>query len=94
MRSQQTIAQIKEAVKTKYAWPGGYPMYLIMSDGDALCMSCAHREWRLIYQAWQDNSRDGWKPEGAEINYEDEDLFCCNCGERIESAYGEREEAV
>ena len=32
-----------EAIRTaaqKYAWPGGYPMYVIMADGESLYPDC------------------------------------------------------
>jgi len=32
---------------------------------------------------------DDWRLVGVEINYEDTDLYCCHCGEQIESAYGD-----
>lgn len=81
--------ELRKAIRAKYAWPGGYPMFLVMSDGEALCMDCARKEYKQIAYANRHNSRDGWRVEGAEINYEDNDLYCAHCSARIESAYGE-----
>ena len=27
-----------------YAWPGGYPIYYVLADGETLCPACANRE--------------------------------------------------
>lgn len=71
-----------------YAWPGGYPIYLVMADGEALCIKCARGHHHEILAAGPD---DSWAAQGSDINWEDGDLHCCHCGERIESAYAEPE---
>ncbi len=80
---------IKEAIRSQYAWPGGYPLYLVTSDGECLCMGCGKKEYRQIVWAIRHNTSDGWKVEAAAINWEDPDLFCAHCDNRIESAYAE-----
>ena len=82
----------------KYAWPGGYPVYYLAERGwrdietgildwahhnreiDTCCASCASKasEYDLILI-------------GQEANYEDTELYCDVCNERIESAYAEDE---
>jgi hypothetical protein len=69
-----------------YAWPGGYPLFAITSDGAALCKKCAATERALIGTT---TGTDGWCVVGIDINYEDPELFCDHCGDRIESAYAE-----
>ena len=81
--------KLRNAVRTKYAWPGGYPMYIVMADGAALCIDCAKDNYRLIARSNRDNFTDGWKPAGVDVNYEDPELYCDHCGDRIESAYAE-----
>lgn len=76
----------------QYAWPGGYPMYLITSDGGALCFDCAKEEARQIMDSIRNRYHDGWRVTHCDINYEDNDLYCCHCDKKIESAYGEDEE--
>ena len=82
-------AAIKEAVRSKYAWPGGYPLFLITSDGAALCCDCAKQEYKQIAYSIRHNLRDGWRVEAADVNWEDPDLYCDHCSKRIESAYAE-----
>jgi hypothetical protein len=76
---------------TKYAWPGGYPVYYVTSDGASLCASCVDKEIKTILESTLESSRDGWAVEGADINWEDSNLFCDHCSKRIESAYAEDE---
>lgn len=86
-----TLRQLyRERVGRKYAWPGGYPTFFVLSDGEALCHACAKDERSNIVRATL-TARDhsGWKLEGEDINWEDPDLFCCHCNGRIESAYAD-----
>jgi len=83
------INQVKHAIRNPYAWPGGYPVYTLMSDGEMLCSTCARDNFRLIVQATKDNWRDGWQAEATMINWEDNDAYCCHCNKKLESAYGE-----
>ena len=81
----------KEFIRHNYAWPGGYPRYLVACDGEAICHTCTKDNARLILCATRAKDRSGWQAAGIEINYEDGALFCCNCNARIESAYAEPE---
>lgn len=89
MSPVETLHQVKRAIRHPYAWPGGYPLYVVMADGEALSCEAARREWRQIVYATLHGLRDGWRALGAEINWEDTALYCAHTGERIESAYGE-----
>jgi hypothetical protein len=86
-------ADQKRAIKSaldKFAWPGGYPVFLVTSDGAALCPDCVRSELRSIVSAARDNdTRCGWHPAAADINWEEADLYCDHCSNRIESAYAE-----
>lgn len=60
------------------AWPGMYPLfYFAESTGQTFCPDCA-------------NQKDA-EPEvtHVDINYENEDMYCDGCGNKIESAYGD-----
>lgn len=75
----------------KYAWPGGYPLFLVMQDGGCLCATCVDEERGRIHQAALEKRRDGWAPMGVDVNWEDPSLLCDHCSQRIESAYAEDE---
>ena len=81
--------ELRKAIRSKFAWPGGYPMFVLLSDGEALCMDCAKSEYKQVARANRENLRDGWKPEAVAINWEDSDCYCAHCNGQIESAYGE-----
>lgn len=78
---------IKQAIREEYAWPGGYPLYLICSDSSCLCVKCGKTEYRQIAHSIRHDIRDGWKVEVTDVNWEDEDLYCDHCGDAIECAY-------
>lgn len=62
-----------------YAWPGGYPLYYILKDTNIVCPDCA-------------NKLPKGEVELADVNWENCDLYCDECGDRIESAYAEDED--
>lgn len=72
-----------------YAWPGGYPLFFITSDGDSLSFKAARENALSIARAIRDNDRGGWRVVAVDVNWEDPDLFCADSGDRIESAYAE-----
>lgn len=72
-----------------YAFPGGYPKFIVMHDGESLCWACFKANYSRMVQAVRENSHCGWRPVAADINYEDADLQCGHCAHRIESAYAE-----
>lgn len=88
----QTVADCKATIRAgEYAWPGGYPLFLLTSDGCPLCFDCAREEFSQIAYAIKYKLNDGWRIVGCDINYEEKDMLCGHCGERIESAYGDDE---
>jgi hypothetical protein len=90
----KSIGDFRKAIRNgKFAWPGGYPMFFVMDDGEAISFEAAKAERRNILEALAaDHAHDGWKPVAFEINWEDADLYCAHTGKRIESAYAEPEE--
>ena len=83
------LRDVKRAIREPHVWPGGYPLFIVMSDGGALSVDSARREFRQICRSTLQGARDGWSAAAVEVNWEDPDLFCDHSGERIESAYGE-----
>lgn len=74
-----------------YAWPGGYPLYYVTSDGAALCPDCVNAEIASIDGA---TKGDGWNVVGVDVNWEDAGMTCEHCSKRIESAYAEDEAEI
>ncbi len=56
-------------------YPGGYPVYYYDREQNVFCADCAEQHEEEIL--------------GATIYWEGPDVECDNCGEFIESAYGD-----
>jgi len=89
MPDRTPLEAFNDFLEHKYAWPGGYPMHAVMYDGEALCHKCCVENADLIRSHTTDNDRDDWTCIGVDINWEDPDLYCAHCNERIESAYAD-----
>ena len=59
-----------------YAWPGGYPIYYLTEEEETVCAACA-------------NTETSDPAEYGAVNWESTDMVCADCGEFIESAYGD-----
>lgn len=93
-REIETVADLKATLRAgQWTDVGGYPLYLVMADGEALSFDAARSEFRSLVDAiWNRTSViDGWRPVACEINYEDGFLYCSHTGNRIPSAYAEDE---
>lgn len=85
-----SISDFRRDIRTgPYAWPGGYPLFFITSDGCALSFAAAKSERRNILEAIATHSSDGWRVEACVANWEDSALYCDHTGKRIESAYAD-----
>ena len=83
-----TSADLKRALRTgPYAWPGGYPLFFVTDDGEALSFQAVMENIRLVFHSIRHQNNDGWRVIAVDINYEDQQLYCAHTGERIESAY-------
>jgi hypothetical protein len=74
-----------------HAWPGGYPLFFITSDGAALSFDAVRENLRSVLWSIRHDVNDGWRVIGCDVNWEDASLFCDHTGERIQSAYSEEE---
>ena len=86
-RTINSVADFKATLRAgSHVWPGGYPLYFIMADGEPMSFYAALTEARLIIEAMlRGDKHDQWRVIGCE----DTELFCCHTNQRIESAYGE-----
>jgi hypothetical protein len=88
-RKIETPADLKATLRAgPYTWPGGYPMYFVMADGEALSFKAAREQLAELLAAFRSCDRhDQWRAVGVEINYEDPDLVCAHTNEPIEAAH-------
>lgn len=89
----ETVAQFKATLRNgAFAWPGGYPLFLLTADGATLHFDCARKNARDIYSAIGDKrygASSGWRVVACDVNWEDSEMQCAQCSKRIESAYSE-----
>lgn len=89
-RDIENTLQLRATLRAgAYAWPGGYPLYFITSDGAALSFETVKKHLRAVSWSIQNKAGDGWRVVACDINYEDKDLCDEHTGKPIESAYGE-----
>lgn len=84
-----SICDLRRDIRSPYAWPGGYPMYFVTSDGAALSFATVRANLRNILEAISGDLHDGWQVVAADVNWEDTFLTCSHSGELIPSAYGD-----
>jgi hypothetical protein len=90
MENTMTTNDLKNYIRNgKYAWPGGYPMYFVANDGEALSFEAVKENYREIFSATKNKENNGWRIVGVDVNWEDENLYCSHTGNKIESAYGD-----
>ena len=70
-----------------YAWPGGYPLFYVTQDGGTLCPDCANSAESKGLTDDPDDTQ--WYIIACQANWEDESLYCDNCSDYIEFAYGD-----
>lgn len=89
----EILHRVKQAIRQPYAWPGGYPLFVVMDDGESMSIDAARENWRQICRAAIGRNDRDWIPCDVQINWEDPELFCVHSGKRIESAYAEPDES-
>lgn len=65
---------------SKWAWPGGYPLFYLTKQDNCLCPDCANDPDKIM---------TGDEIVAAGVNWEDASLYCDECSNRIQSAYAE-----
>ena len=90
--SSYTVSQFDtQLTQGAFAWPGGYPLFFITSDGGCLSFEAAKENAELIRAAIAEKSGNGWQITNCVVNWEDAELYCDHTGQRIPSAYAEPE---
>lgn len=92
-REITSVADLKATLRAgPVTWPGCYPLYFVTDDGAAISFATVREEFARIVGAMRDpHDRSGWRVVGCDVNYEDGELLDAHTGERIPSAYAEKE---
>ena len=80
--------EMMKLARQKYAWPGGYEIIFLTSDGEYLCADCVRSEANQTYRDTRDwtGSRSGSGWEIAAIgtaDYLEESTLCAHCGREL-----------
>ncbi len=99
--SKQAFKRVRRSLKLEvnreplpaFAWPGGYPLFYVFTDGGVICPACLNNNIDQIDEANRTgrgcNSHGGWAVDGVDANYEDEDMVCDHCHKPIPAAYAD-----
>ena len=80
-----TSLELRNAIRTKYAWPGGYEMFGVTSDGAVLCCDCMRAEYHQVAWSRRYQVNDGWRVDAIDsMATQDEPPACDHCGRTIE----------
>jgi hypothetical protein len=83
------LRSVRAFIREPYAWPGGYPLILVLADGETLCAKCARAEYRQISNATRHALRSDWRAFDVRVHWEGEPETCAHCMvAKTESAYG------
>jgi len=82
---------LKDALRSPFAWPGGYEKAIYLADGERICQACAIKNFRQIIKATRDNPADDWAFLTVDIYWEGPPQTCIECSRRLPSEYGDPE---
>ena len=86
-RDMAKLYRDDDGLLPSWAWPGGYPIVYLVSDGEFLCPNCANGKNGSAASEAKDAPHD-WRIIAAHIHYEGEPEYCAHCNAEIPSAYG------
>jgi len=66
-----------------FAWPGGYPLFFVTSDGGALSFDAVRTELFQVIYSIRHGIDDGWRVVACCIADGDEEVYCDHTGEPI-----------
>lgn len=81
-KSRAILHAVKAAIRSPFAWPGGYQISIVLADGELICPECARKEFRQIARATLADSRGGWTAAGVECAWEGENR-CVQCSRSL-----------
>lgn len=83
-RRNLTSLALRQVIRDKFAWPGGYAFYGVTSDGACLCCECMRSEYRSIAYARRHQLSDGWRVVAVDTtDWCEERTVCDHCNADI-----------
>jgi hypothetical protein len=94
MNKRYTVRDLMRDLRSgPYTSLGCYPTYFIAADGEALSHQAVRDNVWQVARAVRDGDNKEWQVIGFDVNWEDPNLYCAASGDRIESAYAEKDES-
>lgn len=62
-----TTRELRAALIEGYAWPGGYEIVFVTSDGALLCRGCVKENYRSVSYSMRHGISDGWRVVGIDL---------------------------
>ena len=85
-REIKTGADLRATLRAgPFAWPGGYPLFLLTNEGDTLSFAAAFERIEEETRAIRLGERS--RIVACDVNWEDPDMLCAHLGHQIPSAY-------
>jgi hypothetical protein len=78
---------IRDLRMGKFTPIGSYPLFFLMATGETLCPNCVKVEVLRIGRATRDRDGQMYRVVGCDINWEDMNMECAECCDKIECAY-------
>lgn len=73
--------------RERYAFPGGYPLALMTTDGGLLCPDCVASEFAQVSYEHRHKCDGGFRPAGVVCGADtEEDMVCDHCGKVMQEA--------
>lgn len=93
MYKQLSSLELRNYIRTKYAWPGGYELFGICNDGAVLCCDCMRKNYYQIAYSRRYKINDCWRVVAidCDANY-DSYIYCEHCTKTIVEDWQESEE--
>ena len=86
---------LKAAIRTKYAWSGGYELLGITSEGACICCDCMEKNYFQIAYSRRHRIDDSWNVVAVDCaaNY-DGYIYCEHCNKTIVEDWQEEEKEI
>ena len=84
-RKIDTGRQLRATLRAgQYAFPGGYQLGFITSDGALICFDCVREELYNVIHSIRNEIDDGWRVIACDIvqDYES-DEYCSHCNKQL-----------
>ncbi len=89
--ARERINRVKDALRRRYTFPGGYELAIYLADGSRICRECTLENWKeIVTETRYPGSGDrSWGICGVDIYWEGPPETCCQCGKEMPSEYGD-----